>query len=93
MVGLVVVCNHTTARAVWGHAPLEIFGNLEAMKLLLIPFLGGNCACRRPDDRVSLTKMSNFSADCVIHHQFQLSDHSLISQAIPFADEACKVIF
>ena len=35
-----------------GMPPHKIFGNLEAMRLLLRPFLGQNDASRRPDDRV-----------------------------------------
>ena len=43
---------HATARVVWGHAPSGNFGNLEAMRLLLRPFLDQNDASRKPDDRV-----------------------------------------
>ena len=35
-----------------GMPPPENFWNLEAMRLLLRPFLGQNDASRRPDDRV-----------------------------------------
>ena len=35
-----------------GMPPQKIFWNLEAMGLLLRPFLGQNDASRRPDDRV-----------------------------------------
>ena len=38
---------------VWGHAPLENFCNLEALRLLLRLFWGQYDASRRPDDRVS----------------------------------------
>ena len=41
-----------TARGVWGHSPPENFWNLEAMRLLLRPFLDQNDVSRRPDDRV-----------------------------------------
>ena len=40
------VCKHTTSRGIWGHAPPETFLNLEAMRLLLGPFLGQNNASR-----------------------------------------------
>ena len=49
---------HATARGVWGHGPLEIFGNLEAMRLLLRPFLGQYDASRRPDSRACFTCMT-----------------------------------
>ena len=51
--GVWCICKHATARGVWGNAPAENFLNLEAMRLLLRPFLGQNDAFRRPDaDRV-----------------------------------------
>ena len=86
MVRLVVVCNYATARAVWGHAPLENLGNLEAMKLLLIPFLGGNSASRRPDDmQFHFQKCPTF-----LLIAFRLFIN-LTSNT--FANEACKTLF
>ena len=75
---------HATARGVWGHAPPENFWNLEALRLLLRPFLSQYDASWRPDDRVSDV--------CPLHCTtlVWLSDRSLTSQATPFTDEAWK---
>ena len=72
---------------IWGHGPPEIFGNLEVMTLLLRLFLGQYDASRKPHNRVWIFTLS---AHCVVQHWFRLSDRSLISQATPFADEACE---
>ena len=67
--------------------PPENFWNLEAVSLLLRQILGQNDASRRPDDRVLHACITILSAPL---HWFWASNHSLISQATPFADEACE---
>ena len=47
--------------------PLENFWKLEAMRLLLRPFLGQNDASRRPDDRVLHAQISTISAHCAMY--------------------------
>ena len=52
-------------------------GDLEAIRLLLRPFLGQYGASQRPDSRVSHVWMSTLSANCA---WFWLSNHLLISK-------------
>ena len=49
-----------------GIVPQKFFLNLEAMRLLLRPFLDQNDASRRPDDRVLHAWSSTLSARCAI---------------------------
>ena len=83
------MCKHATARGVWGHAPPENFWNLEAMKLLLRPFLGQNNASRRPETEFYMHEHLPFLPVAPYSTAwFRLSDRSLISQATPFADRS-----
>ena len=78
-------------RGIWGHAPPEMFWNLEAMRLLLRPFLGQYNASWRPDDRVSHQWIANLFAHFVKHRWCQLPiPCAYRSKAKHFAGEACK---
>ena len=75
-----------------GMLPQENVWNLESMKLLLRHiFLAQYDASWRPDDSFTCMDIYSFGP---LHRTvltwFQLSNHSLISQATSFADKACK---
>ena len=81
-----IVCTQSaTGRGVWGHVPPENFWNLEAMKLLLGHILG---PIRCFSEARRQFHMNVYSLHRIALTWFQLSDRSLISQAISFADEA-----
>ena len=87
------MCKHTTARGVWGHDPPEFLGefsrgyeiasetNFWANTMLL----GGQTTVFHVCEY-----LFTLSALCVVQYWFRFSDRLLISQATPFAEEACE---
>ena len=97
VVRLVVVCKHTTAMRVWGHAPppptptrfLQFRGYEVASETI-----SGPKQCSFSEARRQSFACMNIYPFCPFRHWFRLSDRSLISQATPFADhlEEQKII-